>query len=180
MLTPEQLIKHLDLKPLPVEGGYFRQTCRAEEMVPAEALPARYRSAKAFSTAIYYLLTSDPDSFSALHTLPTAEVYHFYLGDPVEMLLLHPDHRSERVVLGQDVLNGQYVQFIVPRGVWQGSRLIPGGRYALLGTTMAPGFDAQDYAGGDRDVLIRGYPEHGELIGALTRSGSALRLEDSP
>lgn len=180
MLTSEQLIEHLDLKPLPVEGGYFRQTFRAEETLPAEALPARYRSAKPFSTAIYYLLTSDPESFSALHTLPTAEVYHFYLGDPVEMLLLHPDHRSERVVLGHGLLDGQHVQFVVPPEVWQGSRLVPGGRYALLGTTMAPGFDNQDYAGGDRDDLIRRYPDRAELIRALTRPGSALRLGNSP
>jgi predicted cupin superfamily sugar epimerase len=100
MLTPEKLIEHLGLERLPVEGGYFRQTYCAEEAIPRHALPDRYPTDKPFSTAIYYLLTSDPDSFSALHKLPTEEVYHFYLGDPVELLLLYPDGGSERVILG--------------------------------------------------------------------------------
>lgn len=170
MLTAKKLIEQLGLEPLPVEGGLFRQTYCAQEKIPRSALPDRYRGDKAFSTAIYYLLTSEPDSFSALHKLPTDEVYHFYLGDPVEMLLLFPAGRSERVVLGPDVLAGQQVQFVVPRGVWQGSRLLPGGRFALLGTTMAPGFDETDYVGGERQELLRRYPEQAELIRALIRA----------
>ena len=171
MLTAQQLIEHLGLKPLPVEGGYFRQTYRSDETFAAGALPARYRSAKTFSTAIYYLLTAEPESFSAMHTLPTEEIFHFYLGDAVEMLLLYPDGGSERVVLGQDLLAGQRVQFVVPRGVWQGSRVVSGGRFALLGTTLAPGFDDTDYVGGDREELIRRYPAHATLIRQLTRPG---------
>ena len=116
-LTAERLIGLLGLVPLPVEGGFFRQTYESDETLPAGALPARYGRPKTFATAIYYLLTSDADSFSALHRLPTEEVYHYYLGDPVEMLLLHPDGRSERAVLGQDLLGGQHVQQVVPRGV---------------------------------------------------------------
>ncbi|MBI4462241.1 MAG: cupin domain-containing protein [Acidobacteria bacterium] len=169
MVTPEQLIKYLHLELLPVEGGYFRQSYRSAEAIPRQGLPARYRSEKAFCTAIYYLLTSDPDSFSALHRLPTDEMYHFYLGDPVQMLLLHPDGRSQRVVLGSDVLNGQQVQFVVPRDVWQGSRLLPGGRLALLGTTMAPGFDPDDFLAGDRGALIHHYPDCADFIRSLTR-----------
>lgn len=169
MLTPERLIAYLKLEPLPVEGGYFRQTYRAPETIPREALPARYPMAKRFCTAIYYLLTSDPDSFSALHKLPTDEVYHFYLGDPVEMLLLRPDGGSERVLLGSDILGGQVVQQAVPREVWQGSRLVPGGRLALMGTTMAPGFDPDDFVAGNREELLRLYPDETQLIQALTR-----------
>jgi predicted cupin superfamily sugar epimerase len=168
-LTAERLIELLGLVPLPVEGGFFRQTYVADESIAAGALPARYGRPKAFATAIYYLLTSDPDSFSALHRLPTDEVYHFYRGDPVEMLLLHPDGLSERVLLGHDVLGGQRVQHVVPRGVWQGSRLVDGGRFALMGTTMAPGFDPRDYEGGDRDELIRRHPGEADGIARLTR-----------
>ena len=170
MLTPQQLIELLKLAPLPVEGGLFRQTYCAEENIPHSALPARYPADKPFATAIYYLLTSDPDSFSALHRLPTDEVYHFYLGDPVEMLLLFPDGGGRRVVLGQDIAGGQQVQFVAPRGAWQGSRLVPGGQFALLGTTMAPGFDPTDYEGGQRDDLLARYSGHAELIRALTRA----------
>jgi len=167
--TAAQLIEHLRLEPLTFEGGHFRQTYLAEESVAAEALPARYGGPRRFGGAIYYLLTSEPDSFSALHRLQTDEMYHFYLGDPVEMLLLHPDKPGERTVLGPDVLGGQHVQFVVPRSVWQGSRLISGGSFALLGTTMAPGFDFADWKEGRRDALSREYPEHAELIRALTR-----------
>jgi predicted cupin superfamily sugar epimerase len=170
MLTAERLIQLLDLRPLPVEGGFFRQTYRSDETMPAEALPSRYGRPKTLGTAIYYLLTPDPDSFSALHRLPTEEVYHFYLGDAVEMLLLHPDGRSERVLLGQDLLAGQRVQHVVSRDVWQGSRLADGGRFALMGTTMAPGFDESDYTGGVREDLVLRYPGEADRIRRLTRS----------
>jgi predicted cupin superfamily sugar epimerase len=168
-VTPEQLIEYLDLKPLPTEGSLFRQTYLSPETVPKRALPGRYPARKPFGTAILYLLTSDEDSFSAIHKLPTDEVYHFYLGDPVELVQLHPDGTTERVLLGHDILGGQNVQFVVPRNVWQGSRLRPGGHFALLGTTMAPGFTEDDYVGGDRAKLIQQYPHEAELITLLTR-----------
>jgi predicted cupin superfamily sugar epimerase len=172
------LIAALELRPLPVEGGLFRQTYIADESLPTSALPARYTDEKPLSTLIYYLLTDDPDSFSALHKLPTDEIYHFYLGDPVEHLELHPDGSYERVVLGHDVLNGQRVQHVAPRGSWQGSRLIEGGRFALMGTTMAPGFTASDYLGADRGELLSAYPEVADSIRALTRTGVDLRMPD--
>ena len=163
------MIELLGLRPLPVEGGHFLQTWCADETIASAALPARYGRAKPLGTAIYYLLTDDPGSFSALHRLPTEEVYHFYLGDPVELLMLHPDGRGEPVVLGHELLNGQRVQHVVPRGVWQGSRLVEGGRFALMGTTMAPGYDDQDYTGGVRDELAARYPAQADRIRRLTR-----------
>ena len=169
MLTAERLIELLGLVPLPVEGGHFRETYVSDESIAAGALPARYGRPKTFGTAIYYLLTSDPDSFSALHRLPTEEVFHFYLGDPVEMLMLHPEGRAELVLLGHGLEAGQHVQHVVPRGVWQGTRLLDGGRFALMGTTMAPGFDRQDFERGDREELIRRYPAEADRIMRLTR-----------
>src|SRR3990170_7895847 len=109
-LTADQIIKLLGLEPLLEEGGLFRQTYRSAEQIPASAMPPRYGAPRRFATAIYYLLTDDPDSFSALHRLKTDEGYHFYLGDPVEMLLLRPDGSGDRVVLGQDLAAGQRVQ----------------------------------------------------------------------
>ena len=169
MITPDQLIKIFNLEPLPIEGGLFFQTYVSQESIKSGNLPVRYQESKPFGTAIVYLLTTDPDSFSALHKLPTDEVYHFYLGDPVELLQLHPDGRSERIILGQDILNGQKVQHVVPRDVWQGSHLLAGGGFALLGTTMAPGYTDKDYVGGEADDLITLYPEQIELIRQLTR-----------
>lgn len=158
MLTAEQLIAALDLKPLLREGGYYRETYRS-------SLRFAERGGKPAGTAIYYLLT--PDTCSLLHRLPTDEVYHFYLGDPVEMLLL--DGAAGRVItLGSDVLNGQLPQVVVPAGTWQGSCLRDGGRFALMGTTMAPGFDFTDWQGGERAELIASYPTFAERITRLT------------
>ncbi len=168
-MTAAEIISRLRLVPLPGEGGLFRETWRSGEAIPAGTLPPRYRGERAFGTAILYLLTDDPDSFSALHRLPTDEVYHFYLGDPVEMLLLHSGGESEVVVMGPDILGGQRVQHVVPRGVWQGSRVAPGGEWALLGTTMAPGFEFADYEAGEGDELAAGWPKEAERIRTLIR-----------
>ncbi len=105
-----------------------------------------------------------------MHRLPTDELFHFYLGDPVEHLHLFPNGTGRVVRIGPDLLAGERPQVLAPRGVWQGARLAPGGShgYALLGTTVAPGFDFADYEGGRREELIASYPAFRELIEALT------------
>lgn len=168
-MTADDVIRELGLEPLPGEGGYFRQTWVSGDRLGAGALAPRYGREKPAGTAIYYLVTDAADGFSAMHRLPTDEVYHFYLGDPVEQLLLHPDGEAQVVVLGQDLGAGQRVQHVAPAGAWQGTRLVPGGRWALLGTTMAPGFDASDYEAGSRDVLIATYPQERDRIAVLVR-----------
>ena len=168
MLNAEEVIKLLKLEPLPQEGGFYRETYRAPAQVSADALSGSYAGPRSIGTAIFYLLTSAPDSFSAIHRVPGDEVFHFYLGDPVEMYLLHSEGFSTRVVLGPDLQRGQQLQFIVPGGVWQGARVM--GRFALLGTTMSPGFDSQDFNLGDREELLRQFPECAKLIRSLTRS----------
>jgi predicted cupin superfamily sugar epimerase len=166
MLTAEALIAALDLRPLPREGGYYRETYRSADRLPAAARAGRYRTDKSAGTAIYYLLTAD--TCSALHRLPTDEVYHFYLGSPVRLLQLPSGGRGHTVTLGPDILAGQSVQAVVSAGVWQGSCLEPGGAFALLGTTMAPGFDFADYEAADQGDLIARYPEQADLIRRLT------------
>jgi hypothetical protein len=166
-MTAEQIIARLQLKPHPMEGGFFRETYRCAESVARAALPPRYAGDKHFGTAIYYLLT--PQTYSEMHRLPTDEVFHFYAGDPVEMLQLWPDGSSKTLTLGSDVLAGHEPQVVVPRGVWQGSRLIPGSAFALLGATMAPAFDYRDYESGDYAALARQYPDRAELLKVLTR-----------
>jgi predicted cupin superfamily sugar epimerase len=167
MLTVETLRRILGLVPHPVEGGYFAETYRSADHIPASGLPSRYGAARAASTAIYYLLT--PDTFSAMHRLASDEIFHFYLGDPVEMLQLHPDGSHRVVLIGPDLEAGQRPQVIVPRHIWQGARLIPGGRHALLGTTVAPGFDYTDYETAQRPHLLTTHPQARNLITALTR-----------
>jgi predicted cupin superfamily sugar epimerase len=158
-MTAAQLIAALKLQNLPLEGGYYRETYRCETRIPG--------SAKSLCTAIYYLLT--PDTCSALHRLPADEVYHFYVGDPVEMLQLD-ESGSQVHTLGHDILAGEVVQTVVPRGVWQGSSLKEGGQFALLGTTVAPGFDFGDYEAGDPAALAARYPECAARIARLGAS----------
>ncbi len=167
MFTAHQIITLLDLKPLPLEGGYYRETYRSDILVPSGALPGRDESPRACSTAIYYLLT--PSVFSALHRLPSDEMYHFYYGDAVEMLQLSPSGTGRVVIIGNDLTRNQQPQMLIPRGVWQGSRLLPGGSYALMGTTVAPGFEFTDFEAGGRTELIQEYPEFRDHITALTR-----------
>jgi uncharacterized protein len=156
----------LQLKPLPLEGGYFRETYRSADLLAAPSLPHRYGRDKSAGTAIYYLLS--PDTFSAMHRLPTDEIFHFYLGDPVTMLQLGPDG-GKLVNIGNDIRAGQQPQVVVPRGIWQGSMLQPGGKVALMGTTMAPGFDFTDWEGCRCEELSRQYPAFAEMIRRLTR-----------
>jgi len=166
-MNAEQVIEKLGLEPLGIEGGYYRETYRAEEMVDTDALPERYVMPKNMSTAIYYMLTQD--KFSALHRLPSDEVFHFYLGDPVALLLLNPDGTSEVVKLGNDLFNDQHVQYVVPAGTWQGAILIGEGKWALMGTTVAPGFEFGDFEPADRKKLMEQFPYHSKFIMKLTR-----------
>ena len=159
-LTAQDVIRMLALVPLPGEGGYFRETYRSSHSLPGA-------TARDLSTAIYYLLTRD--TFSAIHRLPGDEVFHFYLGDPVEMLQLRPDGTAARLTIGTDIANGMRPQVVIPGGTWQGSRLLPGGEFALLGTTMAPGFAFEDFEAGDRNALVRKYPRYAGEIRLFTR-----------
>lgn len=167
MLTADQIIFFLSLKPHPEEGGHFIETYRSLEIIPETALPGRYKGIRNFGTAIYYLLT--PGTFSAIHRLQSDEIFHFYLGDPVEMLQLWPDGSGKVVILGPDILNGMQPQVVVPRGIWQGAKLLKDGKFALLGTTVLPGFEFADYESGSRDELVKSHPQYRESIIALAK-----------
>jgi uncharacterized protein len=163
----EALKQMLNLKPLPEEGGFYAETYRSNETLARAAMPARYSGDRRFGTAIYFLLT--PDTFSAMHRLASDEVYHFYLGDPVELLCLRDEGSGQVITLGTDFEHGMRPQVVVPRGEWQGSRLRPGGKFALLGTTMAPGFEFADFELSDRAALSARYPQFTKMIRHLTR-----------
>jgi hypothetical protein len=161
-MTAEEIKSLLKLEPHPIEGGWFRRTYTSAGTLQ---LP---RGVRAHSTAIYYLL--GPGTFSEMHVLDSDEIFHFYLGDPVEMLQLLPDGRSAVVTLGPDLATGQQVQLVVPAGVWQGTRLIGNGKVALLGCTVTPGFDYADYRNASAAELTAKWPNEAKRIRALTRS----------
>lgn len=166
LLFPEEIIQKLGLTPHPEEGGFYRETYRSEEKIFQSNLPERYQQNKNFSTAIYYLLT--PKTYSHFHLLASDEIFHFYYGDPIEMVQLYPDGTGKILILGNDLEKDEIPQVVVPKGVWQGSRLKAGGQVALVGATVAPGFDFVDYRHGIRKSLIAAYPNFLNYIIELT------------
>jgi hypothetical protein len=167
MLDAEQTIKHFGMKPLPHEGGYYVETYRCKDGINGASLPSGCAGARSFSTAILCLLT--PQTFSALHRIKSDEVFHFYLGDPVTMLELKTDGSAVVLTLGHNLLACQHVQVIVPRNTWQGCFLNDGGKFALMGTTVAPGFESTDLELADRELLLQQYPQQRDMIVRLTR-----------
>lgn len=160
-MNSDQIKKLLALEAHPVEGGSFRRTYTSAQSLPTP------RGERTAGSAIYYLL--EPGTFSEMHRLASDEIFHFYLGDPVEMLQLWPDGSHQRIVLGPRIEEGHSVQTLVPAGVWQGARLLGSGQVALLGCTVCPGFDFADYQSGLRDELVKQWPTAAEWIDALTR-----------
>jgi predicted cupin superfamily sugar epimerase len=159
-MTAEDVKKLLGLAPHPREGGWYVRTWESAETVATGVGERRT------STAIYYLL--EPGTFSEMHRLASDEIFHHYLGGPVEMLQLFPDGSSARVLIGNDIEAGERPQVVVPRGVWQGSRLLSG-EFALLGCTVSPGFEFVDYEAGSFKALSAGWAAEAEMIAALTR-----------
>jgi hypothetical protein len=161
-MTANEIKALLKLDPHPVEGGFYRRTYTSAGTV---SLP---RGVRPQGTAIYYLL--DAGTFSELHVLESDEIFHFYYGDPVEMLQLHTDGSSALFTLGPNLSAGQHVQLVVPAGVWQGTRLAGNGKVALLGCTVTPGFDFADYRSATCAELAAKWPTEAERIRALTQS----------
>lgn len=160
-MTADEVKELLGLVQHPCEGGWYVRTYEAGERVAVE------RGERLTGTAIYYLL--EPETFSEMHVLESDEVFHHYLGGAVEMLQLWPDGRTERVVIGKDLAAGERPQVVVPRGVWQGSRLVVKEGFALLGCTVSPGFEFEDYRTKPRAELAAKWPGAEEMIVALTR-----------
>jgi predicted cupin superfamily sugar epimerase len=159
-----QLRSLFNFQPIPDEGGFFFSTYHSEMLVPGSSPHAPQRLA---GSAIYFLLP--PGDFSALHRLKEDEIYHYYDGSPIELLQLFPDGTGKVVICGPEFWNGQQPQVVVRHDVWQGSRPTDPKGYALLGTTMTPGFDPTDFHLGRRDELVKAYPEFARLIRDLTR-----------
>ena len=165
-MNKEEVIEKLNLQPHEMEGGYYRETYRSDDIINSTDLPDRYEQDKSIFTAIYFMLT--PDTFSAMHRIPSDEMFHFYAGDPIEMLVLEEGKNGEIVNKGNDLLNS-VPQYVVTKGNWQGSRLKAGGKFALLGVTVTPGFDFSDFEIGNANDLIKKFPYYKDKILSLSR-----------
>jgi predicted cupin superfamily sugar epimerase len=149
------------------EGGYFRQTYRSDIQIAVEALPARFSGARTASTAIYFLLGGN--DFSAFHRLRSDEIWHFYAGSGLIVHVIDPAAEYSCIRLGSDAENGEVLQAVVRAGCWFGSELADRSSFALVGCTVSPGFDFEDFELGKRLELVRCYPQHRRVIERLTR-----------
>ena len=164
LIPLKELINLLKLDTLPREGGFFKQHYASTDKIDSASLSSRYENegVRALSGAIYYLIT--PDNLSTMHKLRTDEMWHFYYGDSAEQLCLYPDGHFDLIKIGVHFAAGERPVHNTPAGVWQGTRLAEGGRYALFGTTMAPMYDESDFIIGKREELTTLYPDASELI----------------
>ncbi len=159
-------IKKLSLEAHP-EGGYYRQTYRAGLVLTKNALPREFTGVRAASTAIYFLL--EGEIFSAFHRLRSDEVWHFYVGSTLVVHVIDQHGRYSEILLGSDPELGEALQAVVKAGCWFASRVREGMGFAVVGCTVAPGFEFEDFEMARREELVRNYPQHREVIELLTR-----------
>lgn len=157
-------IDHLGLSPHP-EGGYYRVTYKSDLTIVRSALPSRYQGDRAASTSIYFLL--DEGNFSAFHRIASDEVWHFYAGSSLVVYVIDPDGNYSELHLGGG--SDEVFQAVVKAGCWFASRVRDAAGFALVGCTVAPGFDFADFELGVRSELVAAYPAHQKLIAELTR-----------
>ena len=165
-MTIPELITHFHLHPHP-EGGWYTQSYRSTESIPAAALPERFSGDRLFSTAIYFLL--EQGNFSAFHRIKSDECWHFYSGDPLEIFILYTDGSLQVVTLGSSIEKGHHFQFVVPANCWFASRPAAESRYCFVGCTVAPGFDFADFEMAKVTELSQEYPSHLAIIETLCR-----------
>lgn len=160
-------VEKYNLVPHP-EGGFYAETYRSCDKIAKAALPAGFTGARSFSTGIYFLLESS--NFSAFHKIRSDEMWHFYQGEALEIFVIYPDAGQLEVIrLGNDPDKGETFQAVVPAHTWFASRPASGSEYALVGCTVSPGFDFEDFEMADRDTLKASFPQHQKLIEELTR-----------
>ena len=166
MKTAEFWIKQLDLLKHP-EGGFYKETYRADELIAKNGLPDRYTGARSFSTAIYYLLQAS--DFSAFHRIKSDETWHFYQGTALELFEIDLNGKLSLVVMGPNAEADMQLQHTVKAGYWFAARVLQNNGYALMGCTVAPGFDFEDFELANTQDLKNKFPSHQKIISQLCR-----------
>jgi len=168
-MNPDQaalIIEQYGLQPHP-EGGFFTQTYRSAGLIPKAALPAEFAGERHFSTAIVFLLKEN--DFSALHRLRQDEVWHFYLGGALRLVMISPDGKFSETILGRNGSAADVVQTVVPAGFWFGAKPVEGAAFSFVGCTVAPGFDFADLELAERSDLLEKFPDLETIILSFTR-----------
>lgn len=167
MYTADYWKVKLDLLPHP-EGGFYKETYKASEVISKDCLPSRFGGDRSFSTAIYFML--EQGDISVFHKIKSDELWHFYAGQTLEVYCI--DLKGELTVfrLGSDFEAGDSFQVVVPANCWFASKPASESTFSLMGCTVAPGFDFGDFEMANRKELIAIYPQHSEIITTLTHN----------
>ena len=165
--TAEEIKATLGLEPHPT-CGFVAETYRSPLKIPADALPEAYDEGdRPYGSALYFLVA--PGAQIVMHRIRSDQLYHHYLGDPLEVLMLYPDGTGAVAVVGTDLAAGERPQLFVPGGTFHTSHLAPGGEgYALLASTEWPGVEPPDVEHGDIEALMKAYPDFRYKIRAFT------------
>lgn len=158
-------IDHLKLSKHP-EGGYFKEVYRSNEFVNIKSLPDRYTSFRSFSTSIYFLLKSD--EFSAFHRLKSDEIWHFYEGSSIVIFAISPDGTLSKTYVGNNCDKGERFQLLIPKGFWFAAIVNALDSFSLVGCTVSPGFDFEDFEMGKKSDLEKKFPQHKKIISKYT------------
>jgi len=165
-MTVETLVKELDLLPHP-EGGFYKETYRSEGKITQSCLSPNFKGDRNMATGIYFLI--EKNNFSALHKIKSDETWHFYYGDALEVIEINEQGRLTITKIGSNLSNGETFQYTVKANTWFGSRASEGGSFSLVGCTVYPGFDFNDFELAKREDLIKLFPNHQNIITELTR-----------
>lgn len=164
--TAKELIDRFSLAPHP-ERGFYKETYRSPETIPTTALPKRFKNKRSYGTAISFLL--EQGNFSAFHKIQSDECWHFYAGETLIIHIILLNGRLLSIRLGPAILAGDTFQYLVPAGAWFAVEPAAGTSYALVGCTVAPGFDFSDFVLAVPVELSKQFPQHRLLIERLCR-----------
>ncbi|MBI3520406.1 MAG: cupin domain-containing protein [Bacteroidetes bacterium] len=165
-MTVDTLVKELELLPHP-EGGYYKETYRSESKITQSCLSPNFKGDRNMATGIYFLI--EKGNFSALHKIKSDETWHFYFGDALEVIEINEQGNLTITQIGSNLQNGETFQYTVKANTWFGSRVSSNGHFSLVGCTVYPGFDFQDFELAQQQDLIQLFPQHQAIIKELTR-----------
>ena len=165
-MNVQEIVEKLNLLPHP-EGGFYKETYRSEGQISQGSLNENFSGKRSYCTAIYFLLTKD--NFSAFHKIKQDEIWHFYAGSPLAVHIIDKEGNYSKQLIGNNFSKNELPQFVVPKDSWFASCVEDGKEYALVGCTVSPGFDFDDFELANRDLLVKKYPNHKNIITKLTR-----------
>lgn len=160
-MNSQYYIQKLNLISHP-EGGYFKEVYRSDETIEKSALPGRYSGNRNFATSIYFLL--EGKQFSAFHKIESDETWHFYAGTSMTLMMINEAGTYSEVIIGNNLDKNEHLQFTIKRNTWFAAKVNNENSFSLLGCTVAPGFDFDDFELADKTTLLNRFPQHEDII----------------